>query len=206
MKVEELALLIDLLDKLGQGTEGPDTAGPIFARLRTLTDRTGYPGDAPSPTGTISARLAELLTNRLTSTRAAYLDAINNLILVSRLQPTESWMQSSLSPTTSWVTVLSITDVGYLDTIDLNFRIHTDASDGSGRVELRITIDNITRIFHGPTVNLGPSSNNSLRLHRTHVGNFYQHLQCEYRTVVLSGTATISATSSTSYISYRRRF
>ncbi len=69
-----MVLLIDLLDKLGYNTEASG-ASTIFQRLAGL----GTTGDAANASGSIFARLAELLINRLTLARAAYLDYINNL-------------------------------------------------------------------------------------------------------------------------------
>lgn len=80
MKVEELILLIDLLDKLGYNTETAGT-GTVFQRLAQIADyvdtletNLGTTGDAANAAGTALARLAEVLA-RLTTTRAEYLDA-----------------------------------------------------------------------------------------------------------------------------------
>lgn len=76
------------LDLVGTNADAAGTT-TLFARLAqiagytdqvesfvdTLETNLGTTGDAANAAGTVLARLAELLTNRLTSTRAGYLDA-----------------------------------------------------------------------------------------------------------------------------------
>lgn len=128
MSDEQLVLLIDLLDKLGYNTEAGGS-GTVFQRLAqiagytdqvegfvdTLESNLGTTGDAADAAGSVNAKLAELLTNRLTAARAAYLDAA----ISSCQKPRRAIKGAYTGVGGAWRTALSVSGKGTLKALQM---------------------------------------------------------------------------------------
>jgi hypothetical protein len=108
-----------------------------------LESNLGTTGDAANAAGTVLARLAELLTNRLTTTRAGYLDGARY------------YRGSYLTSSSAWVNVLSVYGRGELNHLMMNM----GGAAGSYQVSVDGTVimsgSLVANNWHLPTIQGG---------------------------------------------------
>jgi hypothetical protein len=147
--------------------------------LDSVNAKVGATGDAANASGSIFARLAELLTNRLTAARAAFLDAaISSRAPSGTALSTATWTAARAgyldeltklmgdtirsvdyyngSPVANtWYTVCNISGAGVLARAGVG---SSSTSLYAGKQKLRITIDGVVALLDGPTLGTTPYS------------------------------------------------